>query len=119
MKAKSLTEELLLSLRNNTERPARKSGLLLQGVLARVERAGARDINHPLCGCATIVILKNHLSVIMKVFKPHYNERRDDFWQIKLIVLHTQNGCVSIILYSPQSIDEKSYTINIGKVSLR
>ena len=55
----------------------------------------------------------------MKVFKPHYNERRDDFWQIKLIVLHTQNGCVSIILYSPQSIDEKSYTINIGKVSLR
>lgn len=29
-----------------------------------VELASVRNINHPLCGCATLVIPKNHLSVI-------------------------------------------------------
>ena len=38
-----------------------------------------RDINHPLSGCAVFVIQKNHLSVIMRLFKPIYNERKGDF----------------------------------------
>ena len=36
-------------------------------------------INHLLCGCATEVIQKNHLSVIIRLFKPIYNERKGDF----------------------------------------
>lgn len=38
-----------------------------------------RNINHPLCGCAVFVIQKNHLSVIIRLFKPVYNERKGDF----------------------------------------
>ena len=38
-----------------------------------------RDINHPLCGCAVFVIQKKHLSVIMRLFKPIYNEGKGDF----------------------------------------
>ena len=44
-----------------------------------VEHARVRKINHPLCGCAVYVIQKNHLSVIMRLFKPIYNERKGDF----------------------------------------
>ena len=33
-----------------------------------------RNINHPLCGCTVFVIQKNHLSVIMRLFKPIYAE---------------------------------------------
>ena len=36
-------------------------------------------INHPLCGCASVVIQKNHLSVIIELFKLLYNERKGDF----------------------------------------
>ena len=35
--------------------------------------------NRPLCGCASIVIHKNHLSVIMRLFKPNNNGRKGDF----------------------------------------
>ncbi len=38
-----------------------------------------RNINHPLCGCAVFVIQKNHLSTIMRMFKPKYSERKGDF----------------------------------------
>lgn len=44
-----------------------------------VEHACVQNINHPLCGCAVYVIQKNHLSVIMRLFKPIYNERKGDF----------------------------------------
>jgi hypothetical protein len=36
-------------------------------------------INHPLCGCATDVIQKNHLSVKIELFKLLINERKGDF----------------------------------------
>ena len=36
-------------------------------------------INHPLCGCASVVIQKKHLSVIIELFKLLYNERKGDF----------------------------------------
>ncbi len=44
-----------------------------------VEHANVRNINQSLCGCAVFVIQKNHLSVIMRLFKPMYNQRKDDF----------------------------------------
>lgn len=44
-----------------------------------VEHASVRNINHLLCGSAVFVIQKNHLSVIMRLFKPIYNERKGDF----------------------------------------
>ena len=44
-----------------------------------VEHVYVRNSNHPLCGCAVFVIQKNHLSVIIRLFKPIYNERKGDF----------------------------------------
>ena len=32
--------------------------------------------NHPLCGCATEVIQRNHLSNIIEVFKPKIRKER-------------------------------------------
>ena len=34
---------------------------------------------HPLCGCEVCVIQKNHLSAIIRLFKPIYSERKGDF----------------------------------------
>ena len=36
-------------------------------------------INHLLCGWRQIVIQKNHLSVMIELFKLLYNERKGDF----------------------------------------
>ena len=46
---------------------------------SQLSTRSVRNINHLLCGCATAVIQKNHLSVIMRLFKPIYNEREGDF----------------------------------------
>lgn len=48
-------------------------------VMTLLSTQSVRNINHPLCGCAVFVIQKNHLSVIMRLFKPIYNERKGDF----------------------------------------
>lgn len=48
-------------------------------VVTLLSTQSVRNRNHPLCGCAVIVIQKNHLSVIMRLFKPIYNERKGDF----------------------------------------
>lgn len=40
---------------------------------------GVRSIIHPLCGCATNVTQKNHLRVIMWLYKLHCNERKVTF----------------------------------------
>lgn len=55
------------------------SGVLHYAGHDPVEHACVRNINHPLCGCAVFVIQKNHLSAIMRLFKPIYNERKGDF----------------------------------------
>ncbi len=65
-----------------------------------------RNIDHPLCGCATIVIQKNHLSIIVRLFKPIYNGKVI-LMANKANSFRTQNGCVNTILCSLQSIDEK------------
>ena len=48
-------------------------------VVTLLSSRSVRNINHPLCGCAVFVIQKNHLSVIIRLFKPIYNERKGDF----------------------------------------
>jgi hypothetical protein len=53
--------------------------LLFLWVVTLLSTRSVRNINHPLCGCAVFVIQKNHLSVIIRLFKPIYNERKGDF----------------------------------------
>ena len=73
--------------------------------------------NHPLCGCALIVIQKMSHSFYNSKCSSHYcKERNDSLWLIKQMNCLIQNGCASTISYSPQSIDEKLYLINIVKV---
>ena len=73
--------------------------------------------NHPLCGCALIVIQKMSHSFYNSKCSGHYcKERNDSLWLIKQMNCLIQNGCASTISYSPQSIDEKLYLINIVKV---
>lgn len=62
-----------------------------------------RNINHPLCGCAVMVIPKNHLSVIIRVFKPNYNEGKGDFMANKVNSLsHTKWVCKYHIVFTPK-----------------
>ena len=64
---------------------------------------GVRSIIHPLCGCATNVIQKNHLRVIMWLFKLHWNERKVTFMANKTNSLsHTKWMCKYHIVFSPK-----------------
>lgn len=54
--------------------------------------------NHPLCGCALVVIQKNHLSMYNKVVQAILQKGKVTKWR-KQIQQHTQNGCVSIISF--------------------
>ena len=84
-------------------------------LLVRLDPLGARQKNHPLCGCASKVIQKNSKRDTIKVFKPIV-KRKEKIWHKRHIVYHTQSGCVNITLCSPLSIDEKSFIINIEVV---
>jgi len=55
-----------------------QQGFLLW-VVTLLSTRSVRNINHPLSGCAVFVTQKNHLSVIIRLFKPIYNERKGDF----------------------------------------
>ena len=76
---------------------------------------GAKQTNHPLCGCYT---------VITKTLQTRYNigvqanckTKGLKTMAQKLTVYHIQNGCVSATLYLHLRIDEKSSIINIGVV---
>ena len=65
----------------NAENAAAGTGctVLLLWVVTLLSSRSVRNINHPLCGCAVYVIQKNHLSAIMRLFKPIYSERKGDF----------------------------------------
>ena len=50
-----------------------------------------------------LVIPKNHLSVIMRVFKPNYNEGKGDFMANKVNSLsHTKWVCKYHIVFTPK-----------------
>ena len=64
---------------------------------------GVRSIIHPLCGCATNVIQKNHLRIIMWLLKLHCNERKVTFMENKTNSLsHTKWMCKYHIVFSPK-----------------
>lgn len=48
---------------------------------------GVRSIIYPLWGCATNVIQKNHLRVIMWLLKLHCNERKVTFMANKTMYI--------------------------------
>ena len=60
---------------------------------------------------------KNHLSVIIEVFRPLLKKGKVISWQSKRIRSHIRSGCVSITSSSPLSIEEKlfiiQYTVNL------
>ena len=70
---------------------------------------------HPLCGCASKVILKNSKRDTIKVFKPIVKRKEKTMAQKSHSLSHTKWMC-SITLCSPLSIDEKSSIINIEVV---
>ena len=76
---------------------------------------GSRQINHPLCGCATDIIPKNSNRGTIEMFKPIVN-RKVKVWHKRHIVYHTQSGIANITSCSPLSIGEKSSIINIQAV---
>ncbi|BAL68536.1 partial transposase [Streptococcus mutans LJ23] len=76
---------------------------------------GARQINHPLCGCALNVIQKISKRDTIKVFKPIVKRKEQKMAQKAHSLSHTKWIC-SITLCSPLSIDEKSSIINIEVV---
>ena len=84
-------------------------------LLVSLAPLGARQKNHPLCGCAS--------KVIPQKLQTRYNKgvqaivkRKEKIWHKRLIVYRTQSGTVSITLCSPLSTDEKSSIINIEVV---
>ena len=56
---------------------------------------------------------KNHLSVIIEVFRPLLKKGKVVLCQSKRIRSRIRSGCVSITLSSPPSIEEKLFIINI------
>ncbi len=67
-----------------------------------VEHARVRNINHPLCGCAVYVIQKNHLSVIMRLFKPIYNGKVILMTKKANSLAHTKWMCKYHIVFTPK-----------------
>ena len=54
-----------------------------------------RQINHPLCGCASKVKPIDSPFATMRVFKPQ--SRKESLWLTKVIALHIRNGCANTI----------------------
>ena len=82
----------------------------------RLAAFGARQINHPLCGCATQVIPKKLQTRYNKGVQAYCKAKGEKIWHKRHIVYHIQSGYVNTTLSSPLSIDEKSSIINIGVV---
>lgn len=62
-----------------------------------------RNIIHPLCGCATIVIPKNHLSVYNRGVQANTVERKGDFMAKQSNSLaHTKWLCKYHIVFTPK-----------------
>ena len=59
---------------------------------------------------------KNHLSVIIEVFRPLLKKGKVISWQSKRIRSHIRSGCVSITSSSPLSIEEKLFIINTKEI---
>ena len=77
--------------------------LMIRAYKPVLSTQGVRSIIHPLCGCATNVIQKNHLRVIMWLFKLHCNERKVTFMANKTNSLsHTKWMCKYHIVFSPK-----------------
>lgn len=74
-----------------------------------VRNGNVRNINHPLCDMIPMRVrdvcyTKNHLSVIIEVFRPLLEKGKVILWQSKRIHLHIRSGCVNITSSSLQSI---------------
>ena len=59
---------------------------------------------------------KNHLSIIIGVFRPLSEKGKVILWQSKRIRSHTRSGCVNTTSSSTQSIDEKLSIINMKRI---
>ena len=79
------------------------SGYFLLWVVTLLSSRSVRNINHPLCGCAVYVIQKNHLSAIMRLFKPKHNGRKVILMANKANSLsHTKWICKYHIVFTPK-----------------
>lgn len=66
------------------------------GAMSPVEGSKSpRQINHPLCGCASKVKPIDPHFATMRVFKPQ--SRKESLWLTKVIALHIRNGCANTI----------------------
>ncbi len=92
-----------MNLRKNSKkglRPADKCRLqtffYICGAMSPVEGSKSpRQINHPLCGCASKVKPIDSPFATMRVFKPQ--SRKESLWLTKVIALHIRNGCANTI----------------------
>ena len=71
-------------------------------VVTLLSLRSVRNINHPLCGCAVFVIQKNHLSVIIRLFKPIYNGKVILMANKANSLAHTKWMCKYHIVFTPK-----------------
>jgi hypothetical protein len=87
-----------LKYRKQRTRNSRKRFLVFFccGAMSPVEGSKSpRQINHPLCGCASKVKPIDSHFATMRVFKPQ--SRKESLWLTKVIALHIRNGCANTI----------------------
>ena len=99
--------------------PSKEGIFMISAYKPVLSTQGVRSIIHPLCGCATNVIQKNHLRVIMWLLKLHCNERKVTFMANKTNSLsHTKWMCKYHIVFSPK-YRRKIIYISISQKSAR
>ena len=85
----------------------RSDSFFIMWLLVRFAPLGARQKNHPLCGCASKVIPKKLRTRYNKGVQANCKAKGEKYGTKRLIVYRTQSGTVSITLCSPLSINEK------------
>ena len=81
-----------------------------------VELAKRAKYKPPAMRVRDVCYTKNHLSVIIEVFRPLLKKGKVISWQSKRIRSHIRSGCVSITSSSPLSIEEKLFIINTKEI---
>ena len=81
-----------------------------------IEKRKRAKYNPPAMRVRDVCYTKNHLSVIIGLFRPLLKKGKVIAWQSKRIRSHIRSGCVSITSSSPLSIEEKLFTINIKEI---
>ena len=88
-------------------------------LLVRLAPLGARQKNHPLCGCASKVIPKNSERDTIKVFKPIVKRKEKNMAQKAHSLSHTKWHCKYHIVFTPKyrrKVIYNQYRSSLGEI---